>query len=147
MATAVESGVRGAVRKRVADGMLANVKGAFNVLIIDDAAQRILNSAFHMNELMDHNVTLVEKIDRKRQPVKSSNAVYFVAPTDKSVDQIVADWAGEPPYKGAHIYFTTTCTPSAMAKLAAGKVAKDQHIKALAGIRLVCGQSDCVSDA
>ena len=119
--------------------MLADLKGALNALIVDDAAQRILNG-----ELMHRDIILVES---KRQPVKSSSAVYFMAPTDASVDQIVADWAGEPLYASARIYFTTACTASAMTKLAAGKVAKDQHIKALAGIRLVCGQSDCVSDA
>jgi len=99
----LNTGVRGFVKATVL-GMLNGVQGPYKILVVDHEGMMVLNAAMRMSELMEAEVTLVENLDNSRQPVPSSNAIYFVAPTTRNIDRIIADWVPRPIYKEAHLF-------------------------------------------
>ncbi len=53
---------------------------------------------------------MVEKIDIQREPVPSMDAIYFITPTQTSMDLLLKDFedADEPQYGHAHLFFTSS---------------------------------------
>jgi hypothetical protein len=60
-----------------------------------------------MQDIMDKGVTLVEDIDKRRQPLRAFDAIYLLSPVDKSIDSLIEDFKdlGSPQYKAAHVFF------------------------------------------
>lgn len=54
---------------------------------------------------------VVENIEKKREPLLSISGVYFLTPTDRSVQRLVDDWKVRPQYKTAHVFFTSKLSP------------------------------------
>ena len=77
------------------------------VLIVDKYAMKVLSSAVGMYDIMERRVTLVEDITKKRAPFKDMAAIYFLAPSDDSVNRMIADYEGDSPLygKAAFVYF------------------------------------------
>lgn len=117
-------GVREATRNRIVNEMLTAVREPFKILIVDDVAMRVLGSCMRMHDVMEFDVTLVEPIGNKRQPVKSSPALYFVAPTQANVNAIINDWATGTPYLACHVFFVSEAPDSVISALATSR-AKD----------------------
>lgn len=88
--------------------------GKWKVLILDSAALKIVNAAVKMNELMDENITLVETLEKRRQPYPNLEAIYFVSPTIESVTRIIEDFTRNKYnrdgrlYYAAHLFFITS---------------------------------------
>ena len=55
---------------------------------------------------------VVENIEKKREPLLSISGVYFITPTDRSVQRLLEDWKVRPQYKTAHVFFTSKIAPS-----------------------------------
>jgi syntaxin-binding protein 1 len=117
-------GIRGIMRSRVVNDMIDKVEGSFKILIVDDAAAKILNSCMRMHDIMEHGITLVEQLSQKRQPVKSGDAIYFISPTAPSIDRVIQDWANEGAdmYKSASLFFTSSAPPSIVDRLAPSRL-------------------------
>ena len=82
------------------------------VLVLDDNATRVISSALTMYDIMERRITLVEQLQRPRQPFKEMEAIYLIAPTTASVSLVLADFENEKKakYGAAHIYFLDTVT-------------------------------------
>src|SRR5690242_15205737 len=52
---------------------------------------------------------VVEKIDISRQPLPNMEAIYFLSPTDESINLLIQDFKNEksPQYRAVHLFFTT----------------------------------------
>ena len=61
-----------------------------------------------MSEILDCNVSVVEDLHKTREPLPLA-AVYFVQPTSRNVERILADFPeGERPlYQSVHIFFSS----------------------------------------
>ena len=77
------------------------------VLIVDKYAMKVLSTAVGMYDIMERRITLVEDITKKRASFKDMAAVYLLAPTDDSVNRLIADYDGEKVLygKAAFVYF------------------------------------------
>merc|ERR1719203_931048 len=53
------------------------------------------SSAMGMYDLMEHRVTTVEILELKRAPFKDMAVIYLIAPTEDSIDKVMADWADD----------------------------------------------------
>ena len=101
---------------------LGSSSSDWSVLIVDERALRIIGSCLRMFDVMEENIVVIENLKMKRQPFPSFPGIYFVTPTEESVNHIIEDFStpGKNVYKSAHIFFTSTATKSLIVKL--GKI-------------------------
>ncbi|KAH9585606.1 Syntaxin-binding protein 1, variant 3 [Schistosoma haematobium] len=92
----------------------------WKVLIMDDAATRVLSSCFKMQDITEYGVTLVESLNCKRQKL-NMHAIYIMRPRRavsqsvsviflKEIELLLQDFPeSNPTYSAAHVFFLSSC--------------------------------------
>ncbi|CAH9111953.1 unnamed protein product [Cuscuta epithymum] len=84
-------------------------KSTWKVLIMDKLTVKIMSYACKMADITEEGVSLVEDIYRRRQPVPTMDAIYFIQPTKENVMMFLSDMAGRSPlYKKAFVFFSSS---------------------------------------
>ncbi|XP_022719592.1 SNARE-interacting protein KEULE-like isoform X3 [Durio zibethinus] len=83
-------------------------KSTWKVLIMDKVTVKIMSYSCKMADITAEGVSLVEDIYRRRQPLPSMDAIYFIQPTKENVTMFLSDMSGRTPlYKKAFVYFSS----------------------------------------
>src|SRR5688500_15954897 len=100
------------VRLRLLKDMLSGLKINFPdvpnfILVVDSLTTRIVSSCAKMIELLEEGIVALERIDVKRKPFPRMHAIYFITPTEASVEALMNDFRDtrEPMYGNVHIFF------------------------------------------
>ncbi|KAI8066984.1 Sec1-like protein [Gilbertella persicaria] len=92
--------------------------GKWKIIVVDSKSIQIINAACKMYDILEENVTLVENIEKKRQPYPSLEAIYFLTPCRESILRLVDDFTTKPPtYKAAHVHFMSGLSDEVFADL------------------------------
>jgi len=85
-------------------------KDQWKVMVVDEHAMQVISSACKVSDLLVKNVTIIENLSKKRQPFPTMDAIYFVSPTNDSVDKIIEDYntPHKPQYANAHLLFSSS---------------------------------------
>ncbi|KAJ0043570.1 hypothetical protein Pint_18223 [Pistacia integerrima] len=72
-------------------------KSTWKVLIMDKLTVKVMSYSCKMADITQEGVSLVEDINRRRQPLPSMDAIYFIQPTKENVLLFLSDMSGKSP--------------------------------------------------
>ncbi|XP_028762579.1 SNARE-interacting protein KEULE [Neltuma alba] len=83
-------------------------KSTWKVLIMDKLTVKIMSHSCKMADITDEGVSLVEDIYKRRQPLPTMDAIYFIQPTRENVVMFLSDMSGRTPlYRKAFVFFSS----------------------------------------
>ncbi|XP_030552014.1 protein transport Sec1a-like [Rhodamnia argentea] len=100
-------------RDRLLNEMLGSAKtgdskSTWKVLIMDKVTLKVMSASCKMADITDQGISLVEDLFRRRQPLPSMDAIYFVQPSKENVIMFLSDMSGRVPlYKKAFLFFSS----------------------------------------
>uniref|UniRef100_A0A0G4IBN5 Uncharacterized protein n=1 Tax=Chromera velia CCMP2878 TaxID=1169474 RepID=A0A0G4IBN5_9ALVE len=98
-------------KRRIIEEMVRPTHGSeeYIAMIVDDKTLKVLNCCCKVSDILEEGVTVVEKIDKKRQPLPELDALYFLSPDNHSVKLLLEDFANEkrPQHRHVHIFFSS----------------------------------------
>lgn len=83
----------------------------WKVLVVDNPGMRIISACFKMTEITAEGITIVEALEKRREPLPLMEAIYLISPTQESIGLLQQDFlsARFSLYKCAHVFFTESC--------------------------------------
>lgn len=111
--------LRGLVRTRLLDEMLGGIQAAggtdWSVLIMDAVTTKVMSRACRISEILDYGISLVENLSKRREPLPTLSGVYFITPSETSLNELMADYKTKALYKTTHVFFSTRIDPRLLA--------------------------------
>ncbi|KAM5554910.1 protein transport Sec1a-like [Rosa sericea] len=81
---------------------------SWKVLIMDKVTVKVMSHSCKMADITDQEISLVEDLFRRREPLPSMDVIYFIQPTKENIVMFLSDMSGrEPLYRKAFIFFSS----------------------------------------
>ncbi|KAK9154028.1 hypothetical protein Sjap_001508 [Stephania japonica] len=84
-------------------------KSTWKVLIMDKVTVKVMSYSCKMADITEEGVSLVEDLFRRRQPLPTMDAIYFIQPSRENIVMFLSDMSGRVPlYKKAYVFFSSS---------------------------------------
>merc|ERR1712212_217984 len=133
-------GLKTAVENRILNDVIRHNQNTdrkdWRVLVVDKLSIKMVSSCIKMHQLSAEGVTIVETLEKARQPIHSMEAIYLITPTEESVNAFINDFKSSSSglYKAAHVYFTQAIPDPLFKTLSQSAAAKE--IKSLVEVNI-----------
>lgn len=119
-------GMRKIVEEKLLNQVLKTViTKDWKVLVLDKLSMRIISSCVRMQDIMAEGITIVEDIEKRREPLDRLDGIYLLTPTERSVELLINDFENtlNPQYRAAHVFFTEACPDDLFSRLCSSEAA------------------------
>ncbi|KAJ4301447.1 syntaxin binding protein 1 [Kalmusia sp. IMI 367209] len=100
-------------------------RGDWKVLIVDEESRKLIDNVVKEDDILDSNITNIERIEDRRQAQPDTDAVYFLTPKSHIIDCIMADFERKR-YKAAFLIWTTLPAGPLRERLERSQMAQQQ---------------------
>ncbi|CAI8048958.1 Syntaxin-binding protein 1 [Geodia barretti] len=108
------------VSKRILDDILGPLfkLGEWRVLVLDQLSTSIVSSCCRMHDVMSKGITLVEGLEKSKEPQLAREAIYIMWPSEESLTKMLMDFDESfRVYKAAHVFLLDRLPPVLVTKL------------------------------
>ncbi|KAG8070609.1 hypothetical protein GUJ93_ZPchr0006g42562 [Zizania palustris] len=85
---------------------------------MDKLTVKIMSYSCKMADITEEGVSLVEDLYKRRQPLPSLDAIYFIQPTKENIEMFLSDMSGRNPlYKKAYVFFSSPIQKELVAQI------------------------------
>lgn len=75
---------------------------------MDKVTLKVMSCSCKMSDITEQGISLVEDLYKRRQPLPSWDAIYFIQPSKENIVMFLSDMSGrEPLYRKAYVYFSS----------------------------------------
>ncbi|KAK7187517.1 syntaxin-binding protein-like protein 2 [Paraphaeosphaeria sporulosa] len=100
-------------------------RGDWKVLVTDEESRKLIDNVVKEDDILDSNITNIERIEDRRQAQPDTDAVYFLTPKPHIIDCLMADFERRR-YKGAFLIWTTLPAGPLRERLERSQMAQQQ---------------------
>ncbi|KAI9842989.1 MAG: vacuolar sorting protein VPS33/slp1 [Thelocarpon superellum] len=92
-------------RELILDAVRHSARGEWKVLVVDGSSKKLIDNVVREDDILNQNVTNIEKIEEKRPMNRDTDAVYILSPLSHIVDCLMADFERRR-YRSAYLIWT-----------------------------------------
>ncbi|KAI0014439.1 Sec1 family protein [Xylariaceae sp. FL0662B] len=100
--------------------------GDWKVLVIDESSKKIIDNVVKEDDILNHNIANIERIEDRRDPNPTMDAIYILSPQSHIVDCLMADIERRR-YRKSYLVWTAVLDPQLRRRIDQSAFAK-QHI-------------------
>jgi syntaxin-binding protein 1 len=78
--------------KAIINAIRRTTQNDWKVLVLDEGTKRIIDSSVNEDDILNHNIANIERIEERREMNPDMDAVYFLSPLPHIVDCLLADF-------------------------------------------------------
>lgn len=121
----VPTTLRDYAKHRMMEDMIKSVQKAernnneYLIMVMDKHTRELFASICNLFEIMTKNVYHLENLELKRKEYPATPAIYFISPTQTSVNKLIEDFndVEHPHYSSVHLFFSTKLADGLMEHL------------------------------
>ncbi|KAF2019962.1 Sec1-like protein [Aaosphaeria arxii CBS 175.79] len=112
-------------RDLIINTIRGTTRGDWKVLVVDEKSQKLMNNVVKEDDVLNQNITNIERIEDRRPDQKETDAVYFLTPDPHIVDCVMADFERRK-YRGTFLIWTSLPAANLRQRLDNSQMAQQQ---------------------
>ncbi|EMD95439.1 hypothetical protein COCC4DRAFT_182788 [Bipolaris maydis ATCC 48331] len=112
-------------KELILNAIRQTTRGDWKILIVDEYSQKLINNVVKEDDILNLNITNIERIEDRRQHIRDMDAVYILTPKPHIVDCMMAEF-DQRRYRGFFLIWTTLLPPHLKERIDRSPMAREQ---------------------